>query len=353
MYYGCDEAFAPHRIPRALAFLSAALLAFCNVPAYAGSTSGTFASGTFINGIRPDNNNGGASLIYIGNDFDGGSMRGLIRFNLPSTLNERSLITSASLTMTTGSYNFGSPPAAATVYLQRLTESWGQGVGAGSLNGDFTEGSACTPGGATWNQPFCSGVGWTTPGGTVSGAISGSASVPATTFYSVNWNTPGMASDVQAWAEGSAGNYGWRLLSSTESTYYAIQPFAKTATLGITFACKAGFLELANGSCTTCTAAANTACVTSQAGNTCNDSGPPSTGYSCTCGNAAYVSGPDGTSCVDNNECSINHCTDDGDATAICTDHVAPDTGYSCTCDAGFVPADGTCIDRIFADSFE
>jgi len=182
--------------------------------------------------------------------------------------------------------------------------------------------------------------------------ISASASVPAFFGSIVQWNAAGIASDVQAWANDATSNHGWRLRSSTEASYDQMQAFVKAPQLAVMYACNIGFQETASG-CTTCTTSANTACITSQVGNACLDSGPPSTTYACSCNNAAYVTGPGGTSCVDKNECVPNHCTDFGDAAAACTDHVAPDTGYSCQCSEGFVASGGTCVDIIFMDGFE
>lgn len=321
--------------------------------ARAGSTNGTVAAGTFINSAYPDNNDGGVSTIDIGNDFSGGALRGLVRFNLPAALNDRVSITGATLTMTTSSVPPDGTAAAATAFVERLTEDWGQGNGAGAQAlGTYTAGSPCTSSGATWNKPLCSGAAWATVGGSVTGTVSASASVPASLGSIVQWNAAGMASDVQTWANDATSNHGWRLRSSTEATYDMMQAFTKGAQLAVTYACKIGYQETASG-CTTCTTSANAACVTSQAGNTCIDSGPPSTTYACSCDNAAYVIGPDGTSCVDKNECVPNHCTDFGDAAAACTDHVAPDTGYTCQCSAGFVAVGGTCVDYIFVDGFE
>ena len=334
----------------------AALLICCEVPARAGSADGTFVSGTFINSARPDYNNGGATSLYLGEDFYGGFMRCLIRFDLPPSFTERTSISGATLSLTTGALTGGNP-AAATVYVQRLTESWGQGNGAGPdpITGDYTYGQLCSVGGATWNQPFCSGVTWSTIGGSADATLSGSASSPATPASVVQWNSAGMASDVQSWVDTPSSNHGWRLRSSSEGTLGAVQRFFNPQ-LSISYGCKNGFEEIA-GSCTTCTTAAESACVTSQADNDCNDSGPPSTTYSCTCNNPAYVGGPGGTSCIDRNECVPNHCADDGDAAAICTDHAAPSTGFSCICSAGFVFSGGTCAiaidDEIFKNGFE
>ena len=310
------------------------------------------ASATFINSAHPDSNNGGASLLYLGQDFEEGAMRGLIRFDLSPSLTGRITVTACTLSMTTSSLVLGTP-AAATVYLERLTQSWDQGNGAGvdPFTGDYTYGSACAVSGATWNQPLCSGVAWSTVGGSVAG-LSDFASAPASSGSLVQWKSSGAISDVQGWFDNPSSNYGWLLQSSTETTYDTVQAFEKNAPLSVSYACKIGFQETAGG-CTTCTATAQDACVALQTGNTCNDSGPPSTTYSCTCDNAAYTTGPDGTSCIDKDECIPNQCIDLGDTQAVCTDHVAPATGYDCACSAGFVAIGGTCSDDIFGDGFD
>lgn len=344
--------YAPCRRRRWLPFLlCVVLLPCCAIIARADSTIGAYDKGTFINSGQANNNSGGASLIYLGQDLENGHMRGLIHFNLPASLTSRNAITGVTVNMTTSSLFFG-PPTAANVSLYRLTENWGQGNGSGMdpITFDYTYGSTCTVGGATWNQPFCAGIPWVSAGGSIAG-LSASAAAPGSGGSAVQWNGTGLASDVQGWVDGSS-NYGWLLYSSTEGTPGAVQAFTKNPQLNISYSCKSGFLDTGSG-CTTCTVAAQSACVTGEAGNTCNDSGPPSTTYSCTCGNAAYTADPTDTNCVDKNECVPNHCTDLGDTQAVCTDHVAPATGYDCTCDAGFVAIGGTCSDDIFGDGFE
>jgi hypothetical protein len=348
---------APASLPkrwRGFASLVCAIaLTCCASAARAGSANGSFAAGTFINSAYPDNNNGGVTAICIGNDFSAGSLRGLVRFTLPAALNERVTSTGATLKMTTTAVPPDGTAAAATVSVERLTENWGQGNGAGAqASGSYTAGSSCTGIGATWNKPLCTGAAWTTAGGSVAASVSASTSVPATSGSLVQWNAAGIASDVQLWADDATSNHGWRLRSSTEATYDMMQAFTRSPQLTATYACKAGFQETVSG-CTTCTNTAKAACVTSQPGNACNDSGPPSTSYSCTCGNAAYALGPGSTSCVDRNECVPNHCTDFGDAGAACTDTLAPGTGYSCQCSEGFFASGGTCVDYVFVDGFE
>jgi MYXO-CTERM domain-containing protein len=101
-----------------------------------------------------------------------------------------------------------------------------------------------------------------------------------------------MSTDVQGWLDATLPNDGWRITSSNEglTSNPGVQAFAKTASLAVTYNCKAAYLDTGT-SCTTCTATANLACNVA-AGNACNDPGPPSTTYSCACV-SPYVVGTD------------------------------------------------------------
>jgi MYXO-CTERM domain-containing protein len=122
---------------------------------------------------------------------------------------------------------------------------------------------------------------------------------------------------------------------------------------GYSCVCNPGFVELnGNGPTPTCvhpnscgTASSDLACVTAQMGNTCVDNPPPAIGFNCQCNNPAYVRSVDGRSCIDKNDCDINHCTDGGDTRADCTDLKAPKSGYSCDCSPGFAFDGATCSD--------
>jgi hypothetical protein len=94
-----------------------------------------------------------------------------------------------------------------------------------------------------------------------------------------------------------------------------------------------------------CNASAQAACVSAQMGNACVDNPPPAIGFTCQCNNPAYVRNIDGRSCIDKNECGVNHCTDGGDTRADCLDAKAPKSGYACDCSPGFAYDGVTCSD--------
>jgi hypothetical protein len=342
------------------ALLAVGWLCLAAALVHAGQVSTTQCYDTFLNSQYPTNNNGGSTTFFTGQSGQGGIMRALIRCDLPAAINERTAVTQVTLTLRTAGLGSAgtTAPTAATEYLQALTEPWGEGNKAGETTGTYTVGSACTAGEATWSLPLCSIVNWTTAGGTVAAAASASASSPASIGAGVTFtsNSGGMVTDVQSWAATPASNYGWRISSSTEGGSAQAQRFnsseaaAGIPTLAMTYGCKPGFQDTGNG-CTACTTAAQSACVTSQLGNTCVDPGPPS-GYSCSCNNAAYIGTGTG-SCTDRNECVPNYCIDAGDIGALCIDHLAPAIGYDCSCNPGFVFDGLTCSDLIFADGFD
>jgi len=354
---------------RALA--AAGWLGLAVAPAHAGVAITTLCYDTFLNSAFPNNNNGGSTTFFTGSDeYVISFMRSLVRCALPPALNDRVEITEVTFVLRTASLGFDGTmvPTAAVETLQRVTEDWSEGDGVGNTSGLYTVGQPCVTGEATWNQRHCMVAGWTTQVALTATATAPSpASIDAdVVFDSESAGNDGLVADVAGWVATPASNYGWRIKSSTEGILAAAQRFysseagAGQPRLAVTYDCKSGFEDTGTDfGCTTCTSAANDACVTSQPGNTCNDSGPPSTVHTCTCDNPAYVigGGPGANLCLDRNECIPNHCRDGGDLGAACTDHAAPATGYSCTCDEGYTFDGTTCSppppDLIFEDGFE
>jgi hypothetical protein len=119
---------------------------------------------------------------------------------------------------------------------------------------------------------------------------------------------------------------------------------------GYSCACDSGYVSTGGKTPTcihpdSCGTNATTACVTDQKGNSCIDNPPPLIGYNCSCNNPAYTLSIDGSSCIDKNDCTPDHCGDDGDNHANCTDNKAPKAGHTCDCSPGF-EFDGTmCAD--------
>ena len=279
--------------------MSVALGTFACIPAFSASQNLPPSDDTFINDRFPGNNNGGSASIFTGTEDQGGHMRGLIRFEMPSSLAGRVAVIDALLQMTTRAVGNGGPGSPATVKLHAITEPWAQGVNIGAAPMLFVVGQPCSgSAGASWSFRNCpAATAWTTPGGTIAPGESASASVPASIDTTTSWSSAGMASDVQGWIDAPSTNFGWLVTSSTETMgagviqrFYSSEAGTFPPALSITYGCKSGFAEV-NNLCTACTAAAQSSCGAQAEGNACNDSGPPATTYSCTCNNPLYRPG--------------------------------------------------------------
>jgi MYXO-CTERM domain-containing protein len=320
---------------------AAALLAGSR--AFAGGFTVGLSQATMINEHVPGNNIGGANCpLVAGRTNDNANrIRTLLQYGVPTNLANRvGSVNSISLGISTSTALFGghtSSAAAGSYNLYHIGGAWNQGGQAcGQANGSWQAGAACTGSGATWNAAQCSSGAYSLSGGTTNNAGSGTAPT---------WSgCPGsVCSDVLGWLNTPSSNNGWAVVSSNDLGSVAGASRLFPGNLSVNWSCKAGLLESPANFCTTCSAAANSACVTTASGNTCNDPGPPSLSYTCTCNNAAYT-GSGGTSCTDRNECIPNPCTTNGDSGATCTDAVAPSAGHTCTCSAGFLASGGTCL---------
>jgi hypothetical protein len=274
--------------------------------ARAGTAVLTPVEDTFINSVNPNNNNGGSSSVFTGTDGQGGLMRGLLRFDMPASWQGRAVVSAAQLKLTLRALPNGTAGTPAIETLQALSQPWTEGNGSSESPGGYTVGLTCdgTIFGATWTQTNCAtSTSWTTPGGSVAAAVSATADTTGVPVGGqVTWSSGAMNADVQGWIDAPSSNDGWRIMSSTEgmsgkiARFYSKEAGASAPSLTVSYTCPSGFADTGT-SCTTCTSAANAACVTAQ-GNACVDSGPPVTSYTCACTNAAYKPGSGGTSCV-------------------------------------------------------
>jgi MYXO-CTERM domain-containing protein len=355
MQFGCSKDPIWRSSAACAGTLIAAAALLVGAPAFAGGFTVGLSQSTMINSHVPDNNIGGANCPRVsGKTNDNASvLRVMLQYGVPTNLANRvGVINSFSLSMSTSTTMFnGNVGTAAPYYqLQPITVAWNQGGQACTqASGSYQAGAACTGSGATWNHPQCAGGGWGFGAGSNNNAGSGT---------SPSWVgcTGNVCSDVLGWLNTPSSNNGWQVVSGNEINNVKGPNQIFAGTLSVTWTCKGGLLESPANFCTTCSAAAKSACVTTcpsaggsctgagaNTGNSCNDPGPPSLSYTCTCSNPAYT-GTGTTSCVDKNECSPNPCTTNGDSAATCMDAMAPNTGHTCNCSTGFLASGGTCL---------
>lgn len=92
-----------------------------------------------------------------------------------------------------------------------------------------------------------------------------------------------------------------------------------------------------------CAIGGNANCVTSASGNTCSNAAPPNNGYTCACNNAAYVAGPDNTSCVTQVDQCLQGSTNDCKPQQRCENRqdAVGQPGYVCTTVLGMWVSNG------------
>ncbi len=160
------------------------------------------ATGEWSGGIMP--------FLFAGNtnqiaEEDG--RRALIRFDL-SAIPPGSTITSASVRLRMSKTVFAGTQ---TFTLHRVLADWGEGT----TNGTGGPGGPSTPDSATWLHRFYPNVFWSNVGGDFNATSSASLSVSSLGLYT--WTSAQLASDVQAWLDAPASNFGWMLRSNESS----------------------------------------------------------------------------------------------------------------------------------------
>jgi hypothetical protein len=175
-----------------------------NIPPFKDNTMYQEAD-TLSNAVGP--------YIYTGKTVGGGgteSRRALLAFAVADSIPAGAVIDSVILSMHLSKRRDNTSRATS---LYRLTADWGEGTSDAGDPGGI--GIGATTGDATWVYRFFNTTTWTTPGGDfVAGA---SATTDVTTLGSYTWKSAQMNTDVQAWLDTPANNFGW-IVIGVEST---------------------------------------------------------------------------------------------------------------------------------------
>ena len=154
--------------------------------------------------------NGAGPRGFLGGTGQGFLRRYLIQFDVAGALPSGAVVQSATLGFSTLSLS----PNGGPDYFQdihRMTQAWGEGT---SNSGNSGQGAPATTGDATWIHAFNPGTLWSSVGGDFALPASGSYNVTSVGPFS--YSSAGLASDVQAWLDQPATNFGWMLKSATE-----------------------------------------------------------------------------------------------------------------------------------------
>jgi hypothetical protein len=166
----------------------------------------------------PDNNLGDGSTVTAGGRRNGGATRALFLFDITSNIPAGATITAVSVNLTV----VGTPSggATSTFDLHQVLAGWGEGNGS-----DRSGGSPGQPGQATWDDRQGAGIPWNTAGGDFSATASATRSITGNGLYTFV-STPNLISDVQSWLDNPTNNFGWELISESETVPASIRRFA-------------------------------------------------------------------------------------------------------------------------------
>ena len=168
--------------------------------------------------LNPNNNLGASTLVAgtIGLNEGARRSRALIQFSL-SNLPPDIVLTSAALTINVVKQSFSA--ANSNFDLHRVLQPWGEG------NKAVSTGAPASAGEATWNARFFLTSAWNSPGASSSADVL--PTVSSTTFISGGgpFVFSGLLADVQFWLDHPQQNFGWILMTESESVPYTARRF--------------------------------------------------------------------------------------------------------------------------------
>src|SRR4051812_46972698 len=181
----------------------------------------------------PNNNLGAATFFNAGTTGMGTRNRAVLRFDVAGSIPANSLITDVQLTLTVIRQP-GEFPNDSTFSLHQVLQSWGEGTKThdGTPDQPISPGlgNPATTGDGTWNDRFFGlSSPWASPGGApgidFAGGASADIDMGGTGDYTFT-GQPGLISDVQYWVDHPDLNFGWMLMSDSETTRHAARAFA-------------------------------------------------------------------------------------------------------------------------------
>src|SRR5947208_2287951 len=180
-----------------------------NAPAARAASANVAAvADTTLQSAYPSENFGDGTSFQAGGRRKGGAARGLLRFDLSSSVPAGSTVNSVTLTLSITATPAGGPSS--FFDLRRVQASWGEG------NKTDHGGSPATAGEATWTSRLTGSSLWISPGGDFSGVVSASRSMGGDGSYTFA-STANLVGDVQSWVNNPANNFGWIVMSESEN----------------------------------------------------------------------------------------------------------------------------------------
>lgn len=176
----------------------------------------------------PDNNFGGVGELPGGATRMGKRGRVLLKFDVAAVIPSNSIISSASLTVKVQSTP--SAPFTNSVFdLRRMLQPWAEGNKSASSHG-----GPASPGESTWRAQFAPQTLWSAPGGAAAKDFSTNRSASTEIAGAGSYtfaSTSDLVSDVQSWLQNPLANFGWILMSESESVAKTARRFGSRETL--------------------------------------------------------------------------------------------------------------------------
>jgi len=162
---------------------------------------------TLYQDLNGNLSNGSGSYFFVGVNNNGGIYRGLVAFDISSTIPSNATISSVTLTLNMSRTSSGSQSLA----IHKVDNDWGEG--SSNAGGEEGMGAASTTDDATWIHTFYNTDTWTSAGGDYNAGASASLSVAGTGQYTWGSNAS-MVADVQSWIDTPSENYGWIIIGN-------------------------------------------------------------------------------------------------------------------------------------------
>lgn len=204
-------------------YSSCAAFSLCvSITASAATITIPVAADTSLYESFPDNNYGASEHIAAGTTTGLQRTRALIRFDL-SAIPGGSTVTDVRLNISVTT-NPGGP--ASIFELHRMLQSWVEGTKKSPAGFPPGNGAAATAGEPTWNRRSAPSTSWTIAGGLADAAATASSSVSMNNPGGYEFpNSPALISDVQGWLSNPSSNFGWMMISTSESTSQTARRF--------------------------------------------------------------------------------------------------------------------------------
>jgi hypothetical protein len=168
------------------------------------------------------NNNLGASMLAAGTIANGNRSRALVRFDL-SSIPPQAVVESVIVTFRV--VRTPPSPVPSTFDLHRLFVDWGEGTKSGN------QGAAATPGEATWLARHAPSILWSQAGAAAPDDFDPTPSASSPLQIDLGFeSTDDLVADVQDWVLNPDSNFGWILMSQSESVPFTARRFGSRET---------------------------------------------------------------------------------------------------------------------------